>query len=136
MDAYVGKKTPMHKETTIFVPFEHGDPAHYFCAILNSSLVTLVAKTYGVAGGKSFGSANLMSFVAIPPFKRSDPVHERLAALSQDGHDTPPTNEGPVGSAKITTEIDEATAELWGISPRDLGQAKQFLTEISQPVRS
>jgi len=85
-DGKVGKKTLIHKNTVISVSLDDKYEAHYLCAVLNSVVVNFVARSYSVKGGKSFGSANLLDFIAIPKYKPSNALHQRLTALSQQAH--------------------------------------------------
>jgi len=118
----------MHKETTIFVPFDAQDAAHYLCAILNTSIVTFVARAYSVKGGKSFGSANLLQFIAVPQFDPENPLHTRLAVLSQQAHQLAAADEA--GLAEVEAQVDEAAAELWGITDKELKEIRRSLGEL------
>jgi len=146
-DEHVGQKAPMHKNTVSFVSFAEARPAHFLCAVMNSSVVNILAKSSSVKGGKSFGSTNLLGIVAIPAFDSASPRHQRLAALSQQAHvlAAPPANYARPHALKepraayvsdgqaladIESEIDAAAAELWGITPAELEEIKRSLEEL------
>jgi hypothetical protein len=136
-DKRVGKKTLIHKNTVISVSLDDKSEAHYLCAVLNSALVNFVARSYSVKGGKSFGSANLLGFIAIPKYASSNAIHQRLAALSQQAHalaaqtsEVSETSEVSARLAAIEAEIDLAAAKLWGISENELAEIRKSLQEL------
>jgi hypothetical protein len=81
-----GTKPVIPQWTIYFVPVDEREEADFVCAVLGSMAVNFVARAYAVKGGKSFGSANLLNYVKIPVFNRSDPVHRTLASLSLEAH--------------------------------------------------
>jgi hypothetical protein len=128
-DEWIGVRPPIHKNTVMFVSFENKQEAHFLCAVLNTSIVTFVARAYSVKGGKSFGSANLLQFIAVPPFDAEKPIHTRLAALSQQAHQLAATGD-EAGLAAVEAQVDEAAAELWGITERELKEIRRSLEEL------
>jgi len=151
-DQWVGQRLPMHKNTVSFVATDDEAEAHYLCAVLSSSVVNALAKSSSVKGGKSFGNTNLLHTVAIPAYDSTSSLHRRLAELSQRAHALAPNSPAPVrGSPKgrgesglplpagegrgegelagIEREIDEAAAELWGLSAAELEEIRRSAEE-------
>jgi hypothetical protein len=127
-------KVPFHKNTVMFVPLARDEEAHYLAAALNSSVVTLAAKSYSVKGGKGFGAANLLEFVAIPKFLPSNISHRRLADLSERAHELaarlaakPNDEEAERELAEVEDQIDRAAAELWGLTTAELAEIRKAL---------
>jgi hypothetical protein len=129
-DPFVGKKPVIHKNTVVFVACESEPEAHYLCAALNSTIVNFTAKSYSV--GKSFGSPHLLEQVRIPRFDPANPLHARLAALSQQAHALAagPDLPGLRDLAGLEAQVDEAAAELWGISGKELQEIRRSLEEL------
>ena len=100
-----------------------------FMAVLDSSIVNFVAKSYSVKGGKSFGSANLLEYVRIPKFDAKNAVHARLASLSQQAHKLAASGD-EVKLAAIEAQVDQAAAELWGISDKEFAEIRRSLEEL------
>jgi len=126
-DKRIGRKSLIHKNTVISVSLTNKNEAHYLCAVLNSAIVNFVAKSYSVKGGKSFGSTNLLDFIAIPRYDPSSALHMKLAELSQQAHAI--TAEGKDVST-IDADVDRSASELWGISTKELEEIKKALEEL------
>ena len=107
------------QETIIFVPFNAQEEAHYVCAVLNSRTLELVVKHYSTVGGKAFASAHVLQHVRIPKFNRKDTIHYKLSQLSEKAHSLQ-TDGHEKELAVIEKQIDEQTAELWGITSKEL----------------
>ncbi|MBI4722682.1 MAG: hypothetical protein HY769_06770 [Candidatus Stahlbacteria bacterium] len=59
--------------------------AHYLCAIINSKPVRDFIKSFSSAG-RGFGTPSVMQYVGIPKFDSHNPLHLKLAQISQKGH--------------------------------------------------
>ncbi len=137
-DQWLGQRLPMHKNTVSFVSFDKADPAHFSCALLSSSPVNALAKSSSVKGGKSFGNTNLLQTVAIPTYDLASPLHRRLAELSQKAHELAALTPGPSPAeqereealGEVECEIDEAAAELWGITAGEMDEIRRSLEEL------
>jgi ribosome recycling factor len=119
----------MHKNIVVLIPAEGREEAHYLCAVLNSAVTDFIARSYSV--GKSFGSPHLLEQVAIPSFDSDSPLHQRLATLSQQAHAlaAQPMPDEP-GLEKVEREIDQAAAELWGLTEAESKEIRQNLEEL------
>lgn len=74
----------------------------------------------------------------IPRFDASNRTHTRLAALSQQAHrlaaaqtsEVSETSEVSRRLAEVEVQVDEAAAELWGITDRELEEIRRSLEEL------
>ena len=115
---------PQHVVT--LVPAATAQSAHYLCAGLACSAAKLVAASYST--GKSFGAPHVLEHIKIPLFNPKDPTHRRLARLSQWAHKAAARGDAD-RITEIEAEIDEAAAELWGITARELKTIQKALRE-------
>ncbi|MBN2208795.1 MAG: N-6 DNA methylase [Candidatus Coatesbacteria bacterium] len=83
---FEGQKPVLPQNTHAFVSCRSEDEAHYLCAMLNSSLVNFLVRSYSVTGGKSFAPPHIMEYVKLPEFDRTGESHIELARLSQHCH--------------------------------------------------
>jgi hypothetical protein len=107
------------QETITLVALDSESEAHYLCALINNSIANLTAVRSGHAGTKSFGSPEVLARLSIPRFNPRNPLHLRLAKLSQRCHLL------ALGGDKQTLKereciIDESAAQVWGISKEEL----------------
>ena len=96
------------QETCVFIPAQSESEACYLSAIMNSSAVNALACSTSCAGGKSFGSPNLLTRIPLVPFDANNPVHAQLAALGRHLSQTP-------NDERIQREIDRLTPEALSI---------------------
>lgn len=111
---------PDHK--LMMVECESADEAAYLCAALNSSPARLTVWAYAISIQQD---THIVQHVAVPRFAARNSVHRRLAWLAQEAHDRAGED-----VADIEAQIDEAAAELWGITPRELAEIRRNLTEL------
>jgi SAM-dependent methyltransferase len=128
-DKFLGKKLVIPIETVVFVPFDSELKAHYFCALLNSSLARYVIASYSSKGTGSFGSPHILNSVRIPKYKPEDKLHKILSSLSTSAH-----KEALEGNnsrlSQIEKEIDQKAAQLWGISKVELKDIQDSLEDL------
>ena len=127
--AVVGSKegkviVPDHK--LMLVPFEDEQEAHYVCGALSSTIAQLVVKSYVVSVSTS---THVLEYIAVPQFDPENPLHARLLALSQRAHKFAETGD-EAGLINIETQLDEAAAELWGITDQELEDIQRSLEEL------
>lgn len=115
-DELLGRKCLIHKNTVYSVGLTNRTEAHYLCAILNSRIVTYVAKSYSVSGGKSFGTG-IFDFIAIPKYDSSNLDHEHLAQLSIRAHELA---EKRKDTSDLEIEINAASLKIWSMDENDL----------------
>jgi SAM-dependent methyltransferase len=105
---------PDHK--LMLVACSSAEEAHYVCGMLNSSPAAYVVGAYVI---ETQTSTHVLQHVRIPRFDAKSALHRRLAELSQAAHEAAGRNEA-TRVAEIEAEVDEAAAELWGITAREL----------------
>lgn len=119
-DATIQQKVIIPDHKLVVVPFEEPDPAHYLCAVLNSSVARFVAGTY-VVGTQI--STHILDYIKVPEYSSGKGLHGRLARLSQRCHDATAGGKTEVVAA-CEDEIDSLVGELWGLSRKELETAK------------
>jgi len=131
----------MPQETIAFVTSNSLEEAHYICAVLNSVAFNFTAVSYSQTGGKSFGSPHLLENIRVPRFDPANPVHQRLAALSQRAHEVAGELSTDSQSDKRTAElkqelteiealVGQAAAELWGVTEKESREIQESLEEL------
>ena len=118
---------PDHK--LMLVPFEDEQEAHFVCGALASSIAQLVVKSYVVSVSTS---THVLQHIAVPQFDASNPTHTHLAALSQQAHRLAAGQDLPGlrDLAGLEAQVDEAAAELWEITDRELMEIRRSLEEL------
>ena len=106
---------PQHVITLVAFPAER--EAHYFCAVMGSSPSRLIAANYST--GKSFGAPHILHHIRIPRFDPKNALHRRLARLSERAHKAAARGQ-TYRLAGIEARVDDAAAELWGITAKEL----------------
>jgi methylase of polypeptide subunit release factors len=112
---------PDHK--LMMVPFENKEPAHYLCAILNSSIARFVVKTYTVS---TQISTHIFEYIKMPKFDENNKIHLELSNLSERCHEAALKNETKT-IIESEMRIDQAAAGLWGISDKELEAIQETL---------
>jgi SAM-dependent methyltransferase len=118
---------PDHK--LMFVPLQHADEAHYVCAMLNSSIATLIVKSYGV---ETQTSTHVLKHVKLPQFDRNSPVHRELSELSERAHDVAGRQDDSSRHAlnEAESKIDELSAAVWDVSNSELADIQFSLADL------
>ena len=117
------------QETMTLVGVDLEDEAHYLCAVVNSMPFRFSAMAYSQTGGKSFGSPHILENLCIPKFSPANSAHRMLAQLG--GEAVGSARQGKA-VAKIELKVDEAVAELRGITPIELAEIQRSLAELSR----
>ena len=117
---FEGKKPVLPQNTHAFVSCESEDEAHYLCAMLNSSLVNFLIRSYSVTGGKSFASPHIMEYVSIPRYDAGNTSHIELTRLSHQRYHYAAT-EGKLDQIPTSQpELDQLVEECFGLSGKPL----------------
>jgi len=113
------------------------EEAHYIVATLNSCVGRFVVGAF-VIGTQI--SAGLLRKIRVPRFEPDNSTHQRLAELSHSAHGLAadlaesPSEDRAVELRKVLAEVevqvDEAAAELWGITPQELAEVRRNLEEL------
>jgi hypothetical protein len=115
------------------VQFKKELEAHFVCAILNSAPAVAVPLCY-----TTDITTHILKVIGIPQFNPSNPIHTHLAELSQQAHrlaaagqtEVSETSEVSGQLAAVEAQVDEAAAELWGITDRELEEIRRSLEEL------
>jgi len=119
---------PQHIVT--LVAFDEELPAHYVCALVNSSPINFAAQSYSMKGAKSFGTPHILEHTRIPRYDPDNATHRALAALSQRAHEAAARGDEEAVQAS-EAEIDTLAAELWGLSEEELREIQASLGELA-----
>jgi hypothetical protein len=74
-------------------------------------------------------SPHLLQHIALPQFDAENHIHTRLAALSQQAHKLATAGDEAT-LAQVEAQVDEAAAELWGITDGELKEIRRSLEEL------
>ncbi len=118
-------KPTVADHTLILVDCTTRKEAHYLCAVLNSSPARLVVQAYIVL----HPDPHILQHIRIPRYDPSDPVHQRLAELSQGAHEAARAQDEK-RLRQIEAEIDRQAAQLWGLTDSELHEIQQSLREL------
>ncbi|MCZ2356644.1 MAG: SAM-dependent DNA methyltransferase [Bacteroidia bacterium] len=117
------QKPTIPDHNIIFVPFENEDEAHYFCALMNTSITSFIITGYVAM----FFSAHVLDNIKIPKFDKQNETHVELAHLSEKCHKK--TAAG-IDVSDLEEQIDNLSAELWGLTKQELIEIKESLQEM------
>ncbi len=123
---YLDEKLIVPDHTLILVPCESPTEAHFVCATLNSAPSRLVVQGYVAL----HPSPHVLQHIAVPEFDAANPVHARLAELSQQAHDLAAAGDAAALSV-VEAQVDEAAAKLWGITDEELADIRRSLEELA-----
>ncbi len=128
------EKPVVPAETAVLVAFDSPVEAHYFCAMLNSSPWRYIIISTAVHGTGGFASPNVLHKARIPKFRASEECRN-IGKLSQRAHELAPRayNGDETAQAelcRVEEEIDQAAAQLWGLSDEELAEIKRSLEEL------
>lgn len=105
-DQYLGEKPIIPSHKLMLVSLENEDEAHYLCAMLNSSIVSLIVSGYAV--DVQIGT-HVTDHIDIPEYDPDNELHRELAEYSKEAHESTDIEESMY-------EIDRLSASVWGIS--------------------
>jgi hypothetical protein len=119
-----GKPT-LPEHTVVAIPCERAEEAHYICGLLASSLYRLAIDSYIVL----HPSPHVLENIRVPRFNPTDPTHQRLAELSRRAHELAAAGDKKALKA-VEDKVDQAAAELWGITGEELAEIRRSLEEL------
>ncbi len=111
-------------QTVQFIDFQSEIESHFVCAALNSAPAVAVPLCY-----TTDITTHILKVIGIPKFDAGNPIHTRLVALSQQAHQLAATGD-EAGLAAVEAQVDEAAAELWSITDRELKEIRRSLEEL------
>jgi methylase of polypeptide subunit release factors len=122
-DKFLGTKVVTPNEKLVLVTCENENEAHYICAVLNSSIARLIAKSYVV---EIQISAHIFEYIRVPQYAPDSKIHLELARLSKEAHKLASENNVDELS-KVEEEIDNMVARLYGLTDEELKEIKNSL---------
>ncbi|WCM40208.1 Eco57I restriction-modification methylase domain-containing protein [Thermus antranikianii] len=128
-----GRKPVIPQETVSLVQCDTKEEAYYIAALVNSTAFQFAATSYSQEGGKSMGSMHILEHIRIPRYQPTDPVHRRLAELSQAAHKAAQAGDEKRLEA-LEAEIDREAAKLWGLTEAELREIQESLRELEGEV--
>ena len=106
-------------QTAYYVSFDEPKPAHFLCAVLNSTPVKLF---YSLHGHKHV-SQKFIQQISIPEFDSGNKIHSRLSELSGKAHEAS-REMGEEVIKQIEWEIDQSSARLWNLSKDEIEEMR------------
>lgn len=113
--------------TTSYVSFEDENKAHYFCAVLNSTIINSYICSFSSAG-RGFGAPSIVSKIRIPDYNPDDKLQQQLSSLSKECHAA--TLSHPERLDALECDLDFSAAKLWGITDAELKAIQESLKKI------
>jgi SAM-dependent methyltransferase len=115
---------PDHK--LMLVPCESEAEAHFVCACLSSSIAVYVVASYAL---ETSTTTHVLNYVPVAKYEPREKTHKRLALLSQRCHAAAQVADD-ARLAECEHEINELTAQLWGLSASELRDIEGSLTDL------
>jgi len=120
-DRYLDRKTVIADHKLMFVPCAKEEEAHFICAMLNSSFVQLVAKSYIV---ETQISTHVLEYIKVPKYDSNNELHQKLSKLSKNAHNS--VTKGKEGElAKIEKEVNNIVFQLYGLTEKEIRKVKK-----------
>lgn len=110
--------------TCVLVDCTSEEEAHYLCALINSSPARLAVRSYIIL----HPDPHVLNHVRIPKFSATDPLHLRLAELSQAAHRAVALGDR-AEVCRVEDEIDQYCMKLWGLTNQELAEIRRSLEE-------
>jgi hypothetical protein len=126
---FINQKPLIPEHNIFFVACKIKQEAFYIAAIMNSSPFNFAARSLFSTGGGGIGSASVLEHIRIPLYNSFNKVHERLANLSEAAHKAV-KERNEMLLRQIEADIDQAAAELWGLTDDELKVIQQSLAEL------
>lgn len=112
----------------MIVPTDSREEADYIAAALNSSIGRFMVSAFTI--GTQI-SAGVLERFALPHFDSSVYVHRKLSDLSLKAHELLAEDVSNYSSIQLLeNEIDQAAADLWGLTPQELADVQASLREL------
>lgn len=115
----------------MFVSFGESLEAYFLAGVLSSAPSRSVVVAYTTLTGIS---THVLENVFVPTFNPNNTLHLRIAYLSERCHDAAAIGDEDTVAA-LESEIDEAAAQLWGITDDELKAIQDALMKMAKPKR-
>jgi hypothetical protein len=111
-------------QTVQFIDFHNEREAHFVCSLLNSSPAVAVPSCYATDI-----TTHILKVIGIPEFSEENSLHNHLSILSQKAHKLVAIGD-ETSLAGVEAQIDEAAAELWDITGKEMQAIQRSLSEL------
>ena len=108
-------KPVVPEHNTSFVDCSQKAQAHFICGLINSAAGDFAIRSYYSGGGGGIGSPRVLENIRIPKFDSQNPLHLKLAELSEKAHYLAAASQDKTLN-DIQDEIDHLAGELWSLS--------------------
>ena len=109
-------------QTVYYLAFQTAIEGHFLASLLNSAPV----RAYYAFRAYKHTSMAFVGDLALPRFGAKNALHQRLAELSEAAHQAAARDDAE-RVAEIEAQVDEAAAQLWDITPRELKTIQKAL---------
>jgi methylase of polypeptide subunit release factors len=127
----IGKKPAIPNESLVFIPFDNRAEAYYCSAILNSSIIKVIVASYTI---ETRIPPNIMENVHVPRFDSKNPIHAKLARISEEAHllsRKQYEENGPIeGIRELESKVDKEVAALYDINKDELQGIRETLATL------
>jgi hypothetical protein len=125
-DKYLGAKVPITQHVVSFVAFETPAEAHYFAAMGNSSLATVLH--WNSSTSKSYGQPHILTTLRIPRFDSKRLEHAQLAELGREcARIASSDGQAP---EDLESQVDRVAASIWKVTAPELREARAALDRL------
>ncbi len=124
IDKFLGEKLIIPDCKLMLIPFKKRDEANFACSILNSSISRFIVKSYCIGTQLA---PHILTNIAIPVYNNENKIHNDLSYLSQECHDKVSAG---IDVTDLEEQIDELTAEMWGLTKQELKDIEESLEEL------
>jgi type I restriction-modification system DNA methylase subunit len=115
-------------EKLMLIACDNESEAHYLCGLCNSSPLRFIVISYGV---ETQLAPHLIQNICIVKFDPKNKLHLYLAQLSQKAHEAAKIDDQET-IKNIEEEIDEVSAQIWGLTKEELQEVKKSLKELGE----
>ena len=115
---------PDHK--LMMVECSSEQEAGYLCSALNSTPARLAVWAYAIEIQQD---THILEHISVPRFEPGNEIHRTLAELGLNASNTAGTD-----LRVLEGRIDQAAADLWRITPRELEEIGRSLAEVTAPL--
>jgi len=129
-DPALGTRTLVADGNVMIVPFEEDEPAFFLCGILNSA----PARWQINRSITTKAHRDIINVVPLEKFRPSDPAHRHIVRLARRCHQTAAEGDWE-NLAALEAQIDDAAANLWGMTEDELGAIQASLKESESGKR-
>ncbi|MCK4849733.1 MAG: N-6 DNA methylase [Phycisphaerae bacterium] len=104
---------PDHK--LMFIPCWNESEAYYLFSLLNSTIIQQIVVSVSI---ETQHSTRVMGALRLPAFKRTDPVHKKVALLGK--------RIVTEGRCRLIQKLDDTVSPIWNLSRNDCGILREI----------